>query len=103
MFRNNIKLKTFASLASIITFLFFHFPFYEFVFNNVAYDSFNGLILIVSLMVLMFVLNFLVFYLVFFLSRRAGKLLLALFFILNAVSLYFVNTYNVIIDETMIG
>ncbi|WP_262496933.1 phosphoethanolamine transferase domain-containing protein [Pedobacter lusitanus] len=51
----------------------------------------------------MLVLNSLLFYLILFLSRFAGKSLLVLFFIINSIAVYFINTYSVIIDESMIG
>jgi lipid A ethanolaminephosphotransferase len=49
------------------------------------------------------VVNAFVFYLLFYLSRFIGKILLSFFFILSAAAVYFVNTYGVIIDESMIG
>lgn len=88
---------------SLLNFLLFHYPFFSFVFNNLDYKSFNGIAVIISLVILMIVLNAFVFYLIFFLSRIVGKSLLVLFFILNALAVYFVNTYGVIIDESMIG
>lgn len=103
MLKRNLKLAHFALLMSLVNFLFFHLPFYTFVFKNVDYKSRNGIIIIASLMILMLVVNAFVFYLVFFLSRFVGKFLLVLFFILNAVAVYFINTYGVIIDESMIG
>ena len=51
----------------------------------------------------MVIANAFVFFLVFFLSRFVGKCLLVIFFIVNAVAIYFVNTYGVIIDEAMVG
>jgi lipid A ethanolaminephosphotransferase len=51
----------------------------------------------------MLVLNAFVLYLIFFLSRFVGKFLVVLFFIINSIAVYFINTYNVIIDKTMIG
>nr|WP_245895730.1 phosphoethanolamine--lipid A transferase EptA [Flavobacterium album] len=88
---------------SLLTFLLFHFPFYTFVFNNVDYNSWNGISIIISLIVLMLVVNALAFYLILFLSRVIGKFLLVLFFIINAIAVYFIATYGVIIDESMIG
>ena len=101
--KNNLKLAHFALLMSLLNFVFFHFPFYGYVFNNVDYKSGNGILLIVSLVVLMLVANAFAFYLILYLSRPVGKFLLVLFFIISAVSVYFVNTYSVIIDESMIG
>src|ERR1700712_276309 len=103
MLKNNLKLTHFVLLMSLLNFLFFHFPFYAFVFKNLDYKSFNGIFLIATLIVLMLVVNAFVFFLVFFLSRKVGKFLLVLFFIISAIAVYFINTYSVIIDESMIG
>lgn len=103
MLKNNLKITHFVFLMSFLNFLFFHFPFYTFVFNNVDCKSWNSVALVISLIILMLVVNAFVFYLLFFLSRFVGKSLLVLFFVINAIALYFVNTYSVIIDENMIG
>ncbi|MEN2399187.1 phosphoethanolamine--lipid A transferase EptA [Flavobacterium sp. MC2016-06] len=103
MFKNNLRLTHFALLMSFLNFLFFHYPFFSFVFNNLDSSSFNGITIIVSLVIAMLAANFLVFYLVFFLSQYVGKFLLVLFFIINSIAIYFVNTYSVIIDESMVG
>jgi lipid A ethanolaminephosphotransferase len=101
--KNKIKIIPFVLLISFLDFLFFHFPFFKFVFNNVDYKSLNGINIVITLMILMLVVNSFVFFLIFFLSRFIGKFLLVLFFISNAIAIYFVNTYSVIIDESMIG
>ncbi|WP_184165789.1 MULTISPECIES: phosphoethanolamine--lipid A transferase EptA [Flavobacterium] len=101
--KNQLTITQFVLLISLLNFLFFHFPFYVFVFENVDYKSLNGIVLIASLIILMLLVNSLVFYLVFFLSRFVGKFLLVLFFSINAIAVYFINTYSVIIDENMIG
>jgi len=103
MLKSNFKLTRFAVLMSLLNFLFFHLPFYAFVFKNVDYKSLNGIIIITSLIILMLVANAFAFYLFLFMSRFVGKFLLVLFFILNATAVYFINTYNVIIDESMVG
>nr|WP_315396474.1 phosphoethanolamine--lipid A transferase EptA [uncultured Sphingobacterium sp.] len=101
--KNNLKIAHFAILMSIMNFIFFHYAFFTFVFNHVDYGSVNSVILITSLIILMLVLNAFVFYLICSLSRYVGKFLLILFFNINAIAVYFVNTYGVIIDKTMIG
>ncbi|MBL7734906.1 MAG: phosphoethanolamine--lipid A transferase EptA [Chitinophagaceae bacterium] len=101
--KSNLDITRFVLLVSFLNLLFFHFPFYAYVFNNLDYKSLNGVILIITLIILMLVVNAFVFYLIFFLSRFVGKFLLVLFFILNAIAVYFINTYGVIIDESMIG
>jgi len=101
--KNNFKIIQFTLLLSLLNFLLFHYPFFNFVFNNVDYKSFNGVILINSLIILMLFLNAFVFYLFFFLSRYIGKFLLVLFFIINSIGIYFINTYSIILDESMIS
>ncbi|WP_255530782.1 phosphoethanolamine--lipid A transferase EptA [Pedobacter sp. ASV12] len=101
--KTELRITHFVLLMSLLNFLFFHFPFYAYVFNHIDYKSLSSMVLIVSLVVLMLVTNAFVFYLLFFLSRIVGKSLLVLFFVLSAVAVYFVNTYGVIIDESMIG
>lgn len=103
IFKKEIKLIHFVLIMSFLNFLFFHLPFYTFVFNNVDYKSMNGIVLIISLMILMLVANAFAFYLFCFLSRFLGKFLLVVSFIINAIAVYFINTYAVIIDESMIG
>jgi lipid A ethanolaminephosphotransferase len=103
MFKNDIKLTHFVLLVSLLNFLFFHYPFFSFVFNNVDYKGFNGITIIVSLVILMLVANAFAFYLFLFLSRYVGKFLLVLTFLISAVAVYFINTYSVIIDESMVG
>ncbi len=101
--KNNFKLIPFVLLISTFNFLFFHIPFFQFVFETIDYKSLNGIFVIASLMVLMLVLNAFVFSLLLTLSQKIGKFLLILFFLINAVAVYFVATYGVIIDESMIG
>jgi len=103
MLKNDLKITHFVLVMSVLNFLFFHFPFFTFVIHNIDYKSFNGVLLIFSLMLLMVVLNAFVFYLIFYLSRYFGKALLVIFFIANAIAVYFINTYGVIMDESMIG
>ncbi len=103
MLKNDLKITHFVLLMSLINFLLFHIPFYNFVINDVDYKSFNGITIIISLIMLMFVANFFVFFLFFFLSRLVGKFLLVIFFIINAIAVYFINTYSIIVDESMIG
>jgi lipid A ethanolaminephosphotransferase len=103
LLRSDIKIVPFVVLISFLNLLFFHFPFFKFVYNSVDHKSLNGVNILVSLVLLMLVANAFFFLLICFLSRYVGKFLLVVFFIVNAIAVYFVNTYNVIIDESMVG
>lgn len=103
MLKNSLKITHFVLLMSFLNLVFFHFSFYSFVFQNLDYKSLNGIVIIISLVIIMLVVNAFVFYLLFSLSRFVGKPLLITFFIINSVAVYFTNTYGVIIDKSMIG
>lgn len=99
----SIKITHFALLMSLFNLLFFHYSFLAFVFNNLNYKSFNGILLVISLFVLLLLFNAFTFYLFLFLSRFVGKFLMVVTFIISSIATYFVNTYNIIIDKGMIG
>ncbi|MBC8305165.1 MAG: phosphoethanolamine--lipid A transferase EptA [Pelagibacterales bacterium] len=103
MFKKDIKLSYFVLIISFINIALYHLPFYEFVCNNIGVKSLDGTLLFVSLTTILIVLNAFVFYLGMFLLRFVGKWILALFFCMNAIAIYFINTYGVMIDKTMIG
>lgn len=103
MLKNSFKLSKFILLLCIINLLFFHLPFFRYIFSNVDYSNLSGALLCSSLLILVVLANYLVFYIVFYISSILGKILTTLFFIINALSVYFINTYQVIIDESMIG
>jgi lipid A ethanolaminephosphotransferase len=103
MFKKNIKLYYFTLIISFITLLLYHFPFYKFVCDNINIRTLYGSILLISLTILALILNALVFYIGLYLLRSIGKWILVLFFNINAIAVYFVNTYGVMIDKSMIG
>lgn len=101
--KNNRHLQNFSLLMSGLTLIFFHYPFFQFVTENLDYTNFSGAFMLISLVIVMVLANAFTYYLLMFISRRLGKFLLSLTFILSALALYFVNTYQVIIDESMVG
>lgn len=103
MFTKEIKLTHFSLLLSLLNLALFHIPFYKFVWANTDTGSLNGIWLICALTLLSIVLNAVVFYLLLYLLRRVGRVIISLLFVINSISLYFINTYQVILDRDMIG
>lgn len=87
---------------SVADTLLFHFPFFNYAAGSVE-NGFNGIFILVCLSIIMLACNYFAFYLILYLGRSAGKALLSFIFIANAVSLYFINTYDVMIDDSMMG
>lgn len=89
-------------ILSLYTLIAFHAPFFRDVTDNVQ-GNFNGVLITVSMIILMFTLNFFIYYLILFLGRIIGKCIISLIMIGNAACLYFIDTYNVLIDRDMMG
>lgn len=97
------KLHYFVLIISLVNLVLYHIPFYKFVYNNLDTKGLSGIFLIISLTILAIFLNAFVFYIGLYLLRKVGKWILVLFFNINAICIYFITTYGVIIDKTMIG
>ncbi len=99
---HDIPVHWFALFLSLWNCVYYP-PFFRFAAANVGAGSWNGVLILVSLALLVPIANFFVFYLLLFLTRIVGKVLISITFILNAMCVYFINTYSVIIDKSMIG
>lgn len=102
LLKDKIKLTTMCLVLSVFTLAAYHFPFFRLVLENTE-GGLNGTLIFTGLMVLMLALNFFVYYLVLYLGRFAGKCILAFMFIADAISLYFINSYEVLITDKMMG
>lgn len=103
MFKKEIKLTHLSLIISIVNLILFHIPFYKFICEHADMESARGIILLISLTLLAIVLNATVFYILLYALRQVGKWLISLFFVINSIALYFINTFNIIIDKSMIG
>ena len=100
--RRPLSLFTFSCIVSIGTLLLYNLPFFQFVINN-SHESPAGVVwLITSLVIIMLAVNFMMTCLVMFCMRFVGRILLAFLSVINATAVYFILTYNVIIDATTI-
>ena len=97
-----ISLFAFSCVVSIGTLLLYNIPFFQYVAANTNADAGGKMLLLASLLVIMLVLNFMMTYLVMFVLRAVGRVLLAVLSLINATAVYFIYTYNVIIDATTI-
>ncbi len=92
-----------AVFYAFITLVAYHNPFWHYVEKNVDTGTSSGVMLIISLAVLLFAMSGLFAYLILYILGRWGKYFLSLIFCINATAFYFINTYGVMIDQTMIG
>ena len=100
--RKPISLLKFSCVLSIGTLLFFNIPFFNYVADNINETLGGKIFLLTSLVVVMLAMNFFATYLIMFLTRKVGRILLAILSLINATAVYFVITYGVMIDSTTI-
>ena len=100
--RRPLSLFTFSCIVSIGTLLLYNLPFFQFVINNSNESPLGVVWLIVSLVVIMLAVNFMMTYLAMFCMRFVGRIVLAILSVINATTVYFILTYNVLIDATTI-
>lgn len=96
------SITTVSAILSIYTVIAFHFPAFKAVLDNIE-SGFNGALIFTSVAILMLAVDFFFYYLFLYLGRTAGKWILAFTFIANAICLYFINTYEVLITDMMMG
>lgn len=103
MFKNNIKVSYVSLIISCVNLVLYHLPLFQFACDNLDYKSLDGVLTLASLVVIILVLNAFIFYISLFIAPLIGRLILVLFVNINAIAVYFIFTYGVIIDKTMIG
>lgn len=102
LFKNETTIARVSALLSLFTLIAYHFPFFNHVVNNIE-KGFNGILITAGLGIIMFAMNYFFYYLTLYLGRGIGKGILAFTFIANAGTLYFINTYEVLITDKMMG
>ena len=102
LLRKPISLFVFSCIVSIGTLLLYNIPFFRYVADNSNESAGGRIFLLTSLVVIMLALNFMMTCLVMFLMRIVGRILLAIFSVINATAVYFIVTYSVMIDATTI-
>ena len=102
VFQRPVSLFAFSCIISIFTLLLYNIPFFRFVIDNSNESPLGVLWLMVSLVIIMLLVNFMMTCLTMFCLRIVGRILMAILSVINATAVYFILTYNVIIDSTTI-
>lgn len=89
-------------ILSAFTLAAYHIPFFRLVLDKIE-GGFNGVLITAGLAVLMLALNHFFYYLVLYTGRFVGRCILAFTFVADAISLYFINSYEVLITDSMMG
>ncbi|MCQ2384518.1 MAG: phosphoethanolamine transferase domain-containing protein [Paludibacteraceae bacterium] len=98
-----LPLTAFAAVVTIINLLCYDIPFFRFACEKAELNFWPKTFLMATLVIVLFALTFMLTYLLMLASKRVGRAIIALLQVLNAISVYFVTTYRVILDESMLS
>ena len=102
LFKQKIGITALSALLSLFTLIAYHKPLFEVVISNLE-GGFNGFVITASFVVLILATNFLFANLILYTMRIVGKVIIAVSLICDAIMLYFVNTYDVLVTDAMMG
>jgi len=102
-FKQPIGLVKFIFAITIIDMILYHLPLYNFAIDKLNIYSLNGLLTFFSVLVGLFTVTAFLLFLIALILPKMMKGFAIVIFICNSVALYFVNTYSVIIDRSMMG
>lgn len=94
---------TFILVFAALNGVLYHLPLFSFAIRDLAPLSLPGILTLLTLFVLVLLLTVLALFLCALLSPRLLKPLAMFFAFGNAIALYFIQTYQVILDKAMMG
>lgn len=97
------KASSFVFSTSLLVTILFNFPIFIFIAENTSIYSLSGATIALSIFSLIFTLTLVFSSLLILISPLFFKIFLAISTILNAISIYFMITYQVVLDRSMMG
>ena len=96
------RLSTYSLLLSVYTLVAFHIPFARHAAAHMEGGA-NSVLLALLGLVLLLGLNYLLYYLLVYCFRKVGRFLVSFTLVGDAIMLYFVNNYEVLVTDEMMG
>ena len=102
-FRFTPSTITFIALAAGVNAALYHLPLFSFATTNLDLRTFSGVLTLATLLVLLFLETALLLIPLALISHRILRPFCMVMATGNAIALYFLATYHVVLDETMMG
>jgi len=103
MMLGSINSTRFIVVATLLNLLFYHYPLYSFALSRLDAFSAHGILTLISLTLLSVMLTSVALSVLFFISTKLVKFVCIVFVLVNSIALYFMTTYKVVLDYSMIG
>lgn len=102
-FKSTPKTSTFIIFITLLNIALYNWPLFSFSLKNLDGITLNSLHTLLAVFAVIYLETALILYLLFLISRRLGKAVCLVLALANSLAVYFVVTYNVILDRTMMG
>ena len=103
LFKQPMSMVQYILFMTLLNMILFHVPLYTYALENLEIVSVNGFLIFLMVLISLFVVSTLLFVIFALISTRLLKYFTVLMMFLNPIALYFMLTYNVILDRTMMG
>ena len=104
MFKRDISIVTYILLFLIVNTLLYNYPLFKYALANFDGSLYDTIIIVVSIVVLLFSLGgFFLFLIATVTPLLIFRIFLSIILIANSIAFYFITTYNVILDKSMMG
>jgi len=103
MFRRDYSLLQVTIIAVFINLILYHYPFITYITEHLELSKSSSYITFGCAIVALLGVQMLLFHLIALLGVRFFKLFLMITFFSNSIALYFLQTYNIILDRAMMG
>ncbi|MEE9310090.1 MAG: phosphoethanolamine--lipid A transferase EptA [Cocleimonas sp.] len=97
-----INVSTFIFIITVLNLLIYHVPLYSFIASNLDYQSMHGILTILTVLTVIIIFTFTLLGLLAIIAPFLLKPFSIIAALLSAAALYFITTYNIILDKSLI-
>lgn len=102
LFSKPIHIALFSAMLSLFTLVGYNIPLLRGV-AEATEPGINGILILCSIAIIIVAAHMLLSYLLIYIGRMVGKIIIAISLVFNALALYFINNYEVLITSEMMG
>jgi lipid A ethanolaminephosphotransferase len=99
----NMGISKFIILVSFVNMIIYNIPLFMYSFKHLNIFSLSGILTFCSVLILLFVITSFILFLFALISIKLVKYFTMFMIFANSIALYFVTTYQVVLDRTMMG
>ena len=98
-----VSLIKYIIIFTIFNIIVYHYNLFLFIDKHSVLSSKSGILLLINIVIILISINAFILFLISSISVRLLKLFTIIILIGNSIAFYFINTYNVLLDDSMMG